>query len=126
MGERRDRRVWNRTRGQWVRSVALTFAVAFTAAFALVAVVGTLLGTAARLIGPYIGATLPAFGLGGAGATGAVVGLATAGLWGWIGRPRLLPADTGRTGGNTAGAVVWDGVGSDADGGAADSPTVTP
>ena len=124
MAEHRDRPVWNRTKAQWVRSVAITGLVAGGATGLLGAVTVALLRVAGGFIGAYVGG-FPTPGFGGAGAAALVVGLTTAGAWGWIGRPRLLPAAAGRTGGDTAGAVLWTGVDSDAADSAADPGPVT-
>lgn len=117
MAERRDRGVWTRTRSQWVRSVLVTGAVAGGAASAVACTGVLLLSVTLRFIGPYLGGAVTGPTYGGALTLGACVGLTAAGLWGWIGRPRLLPADPERASGDTSGARFWTGADSDADDG---------
>ncbi len=103
-----DQRVWNRTRGQWLRSVVVVGVFVGGASAGLFVLVGALWNGTLDHIGAYIGG-LHSANLASAGLAGAGMGLAAAVAWGWIGRPRLVAANGGRTGGDTTGARFWPG-----------------
>lgn len=124
MAERRERRVWSRTRGQWIRGTSIVFAGALAGAGALFGLITALVRTAGAYLEPYTG-TFPHPTFGGAGIGALAVGLAAAGTWGHFTRPRLLTTDTDRVVGDTTGAVLWDGSDLDAPDSAADREEVT-
>lgn len=108
MAEQPAGRVWNRTVGQWLRSVALVGLGVGAAGAGLFGLLAAVWGTVVGIIGDYIGG-LPHGSVVGGALAGASLGLAAACAWGWLGRPRLVAANGSRTGGNTSGARYWNG-----------------
>ena len=100
-------RYWNRTFGQWVRSVVLVFLGVGGGLAALAEFTGFLFGTLSDFIGRYI--AVPGYSPGSGALFGALVGLTAAAAWGWLGRPRLLARGASRVGGTAHAARVWDG-----------------